>query len=109
MLLPLALVAGLAMPTFAAGAVFRCPDGSYQDKPCDKGGGKVVTPKPAVVRSSPDAGGAADTATGCRELESRRDRVIEQQRTGATRARMDTLERTRRDLDRQIRLKKCEK
>ena len=36
-----------------AAAVYRCADGSFQDKPCDKGDGKVVTKRDTVGKARP--------------------------------------------------------
>lgn len=109
------LAACLLLPAFAAlaavpatAAVYRCPDGSYQDKPCDKGGGRAVnTDRGAVVRASPDP--AAPSGMDCGQLAKRRDEIVERQRLGASKAKMDKLERSRKDVARQMAVKKCGK
>jgi hypothetical protein len=103
-LLLLAGAAFAAAPAMAA--VYRCPDGSYQDKPCDKGGGRAVdTERGAVVRSPPAA--AAASGMNCAQLARRRDEIVELQRLGASKAKMDKLERSRKDVARQMAVKKC--
>lgn len=37
----------------AGAAVYRCPDGSFQDKPCDKGDSKVVTKRNTAGKPKP--------------------------------------------------------
>jgi hypothetical protein len=92
----------------AKAAVYRCPDGSYQDKPCDKGGGRAVdTNRGAVVRTSPDAAAASEMS--CEQLAKRRDEIVELQRLGASKAKMDKLERSRKDVARRMAVKKCGK
>jgi hypothetical protein len=102
------ITAMLTLPGLAAAAVYRCPDGSYQDKPCDKGGGKAVnTDRGAVVRASPDA--ASPSGMNCEQLLGRRDEIAEQQRIGGGKTKMEKLERSRKDVAKQIAAKKCGK
>jgi hypothetical protein len=45
----LAAFVSLACPA----AVYRCPDGSFQDKPCDKGDSKVITKRNTAGKPKP--------------------------------------------------------
>ena len=107
------LVTLLAMPLASTAGVFRCPDGSYQDKPCDKGGGKAIdTKRGAVVRTSPDGpestpGKAALQSRSCGELAKQREAIARQQEAGAGKARMEKLERARKDIDGVMTAKRC--
>ena len=104
------LVAGV-LPGFTVAAVYRCPDGNYQDKPCDKGGGQAVdTERGAAVSVPPEGPGAAlNGKESCEPLVRMRAELVEQQRIGAGRKRMEKLDRARRDLDTLIVVRKCER
>lgn len=104
------LVAGM-LPDLAAAAVYRCPDGSYQDKPCDKGGGMAVDTERGAVVSVPHEGpgAAVNRKESCESLVRKRAEVVEQQRIGGGRKRMEKLDRARRDLDTLIVVRKCER
>jgi hypothetical protein len=52
-LLSLAGVTLVIAAASATAAVYRCPDGSFQDKPCDKGDGKVVTKRNTAGKPKP--------------------------------------------------------
>lgn len=112
-LLLAATVVVLAMPAASSAGVYRCPDGSYQDKPCDKGGGKAVdTSRGAVLRTSPDGpestpGRAALKSRSCEDLAKQMDAITQQQQAGAGKARMEKLERARRDVDSVMAAKRC--
>lgn len=114
-LLLAAMIALLAMPAASNAGVFRCPDGSYQDKPCDKGGGKAVdTNRGAVLRTSPDGpestpGKAALKSRSCEDLTKQLDAITQQQQAGASKARMEKLERARRDVDGAMAAKRCKR
>jgi hypothetical protein len=48
-----ALLAGLFLSVPGHAAVYKCPDGTFQDKPCDKGEGRVVTKRNTVGKPKP--------------------------------------------------------
>ena len=53
-LLPVIAAALVAtLPVISPAAVYRCPDGSFQDKPCDKGDSKVVNKRNTAGKPRP--------------------------------------------------------